>query len=160
MRCETEAEIIKVEQSVTIARPVEEVFSFVADFRNWPDMQPAPQASGTTSEGPMKKGERFLQIIELPGQRVDLVCEVIGYAPNESFSLQYTWEKLLLDVDFTFAPADEPGVTKLTGRGEGRMGGLARLLEPLVNQEINREVAFNLDNVKSQLESGNSGGHR
>lgn len=152
-RSEGETEIIQVEQSVEIKRPVEEVFDFVADFENWPDMHPSLRDGGESS-GPVKEGETFLQTLDVPGQKVELLCEVVGYEPNEQLSLKYTWSNLRLDVSFLFEAAD--GHTTLTGKGEGRMSGFFRLLEPWVNEEINREVATNLDNLKKRLESRNS----
>jgi hypothetical protein len=65
--------------------------------------------------------------------------------------LEYSWDQLLLWIDFVFEPLD--GGTKLTSRGEGRIGGLLALFEAPVNSEIEAQLRTTLGNLKSHLES-------
>ena len=134
-----------------IHRPVEEVFAFLGDIENWARLHPALRESDQTPRGPVEVGSAFRQTLEIPGQRIELLCEVTEYEPNERLSFEYAWDQLSLGVSFVFEPLD--GSTRLTARGEGRMGGLSALLEPLVNGEINAQLKTNLDNLKRHLES-------
>lgn len=96
-----------------IERPLEEVFSFVADLDNW-----ARPASGErTYHTPVEVGDKFRQDLATQGQRLDLLGEVVGYEPNESLSFEYAWDGSSLELRFIFEPFGSG--TKLTGKGEG-----------------------------------------
>lgn len=132
-----------------IQRPPEEVFAFVSDSKNWPQLRPAYQEGEQPPRGPMRVGDRFIQDLQVPGQRIELPCEVTGYEPNERLSLGYSWNSLALELDFIVEPTG--GGTKLTGRGEGHASGFFALMEPLIGLEVNREVRTGLENFKSLL---------
>lgn len=135
-----------------IHRPVGEVFAFLSHVENWTRLQPALRESeGGTSRGPMKVGDTFRQVLDISGQRIELLCKVIEVEQNERISLQYSWDQLSLDVGFVFEPLDDS--TRLNARGEGRMSGFLALFEPLVNDEIDAQLKARLDDLKSYLES-------
>jgi hypothetical protein len=58
-------EIIEIEESVVIHRPVREVFAFLADIENWTKLQLALRESEKTSPGPVRVGDTFLQTLDL-----------------------------------------------------------------------------------------------
>jgi hypothetical protein len=62
----------------------------------------------------------------------------------------------LLWIDFVFEPLDS--VTKLTPKGEGRIGGLLSLFKVPVNSEITAQLRSILNILKSVLESRATGG--
>ena len=138
-----------------IRRPVREVFAFLADIENWAKLQLALRESERASPGPVKVGDTFLQTLEIPGQRIELLCRVTRLEKDERVSLEYSWDQLLLWIEFIFEPLD--GGTKLTSRGEGRIGGLLALFEAPVNSEIEAQLKTTLDNLKSHLESPSHG---
>jgi len=148
--------IIEIEESVVIHRPVREVFAFLADIENWAKLQLALRESEKTSPGPVKVGDTFLQTLEIPGQLIELLCRVTALEKDERVSLEYSWDQLLLWIDFVFEPLD--GGTKLTSRGEGRIGGLLALFEGPVNSEIEAQLRTTLGNLKNHLESQATGG--
>lgn len=142
--------VVRVEQSVVISRPPEEVFAFLADFGNWPRWLPAFRDGGEHLNGPPGVGDSFRQVIEIRSQPVRLSGTVIGYEPNDRLSLRYAWKDLLFDVNFVLKPTD--GGTRVTGTGGGRLDGFLALFEPLVEREANREVRANLENLRRVLE--------
>ncbi len=144
-------EIIKVEQSVVIERPLKEVFGFLADLRNWSLWQPDLRVSEQISGGSMEAGATFQQALDIKGRRVDLLCEVTGNEPNEKLSFACDREDVSLALDFTLEPVGDR--TRLTVRGEGRLSGFYSLLEPLVDREANEQVNTNLHNLKDFLEA-------
>jgi hypothetical protein len=99
----------------------------------------------------MEIGDTFRQAIEIPGQRIELLGEVTEYEKDDRLSFEYDWDQLSLGISFIFEPFD--GGTRLIARGEGRMGGLFTLFEPLVNSEINAQLKTNLNDLKNLLES-------
>ncbi len=140
-----------------IHRPIEEVFAFLADTENWTRLQPALRESEQeTSRGLMRVGDTFRQTLDVPGQRVELLCKVIEIEENGKLSFEYSWNQLLLDVHFVFKPSSDG--TRLTARGEGRINGLLALFEPVVNGEIDAQLKTNLDDLKILLESSQAPG--
>jgi hypothetical protein len=74
-----------------IHRPVGEVFAYLTHVENWALLQPALRESEReTSRGPMKVSDTFQQTLDIPGQRVELLCEVVGLEENERLSFEYT----------------------------------------------------------------------
>ena len=144
-------EIIKIEQRVKIHRPVEEVFAFLADVENWRRLQSVPGEIEPASRGPMKVGAPFRQTLEISGQRIELLCEVVELEENESLSFEYTWDQLFLWIGLVFESFD--GGTILATGGEGRLGGFMALFEPMVAGEVDAQLTTKLDDLKDLLES-------
>ncbi len=136
---------------MTINRLLKEVFAFMTVIENWVQVQPSLQEGGREDpRQPVEVGDTFRQTLEIPGQRIELLGKVTGYAPDESLSFEYTWDQLYLDVSFIFESLD--GGTLLTTRGSGHLGGFLALFETLVNGEINAQLKTNLEDLKSRLE--------
>ncbi len=134
-----------------VQRPLEEVFAFVANLENWAEWQPAFRKS-EPSRSPMQVGTRFRQALDVQGQRIEFLCEVTEYEPNEKLSFAYVSEGTSFTFDFVFEPIED-GSTRLTGKGEGHMSGFLGLFEPLVGHEVNKQVKANLEGLKVLLES-------
>jgi len=147
-----------VEESVTIARPVAEVFAFVADARNVPKWRPdvlevrgAPErvTVGTSFEeliafGGKKAWSMRVTALE-PGRRE--VIEAVsgpGVRPTQTFLFEPLGEGA--------AGAVGTSATRVTFRGEIRTLGGFRLLEPLLPTLIRRNWRRYLANLKRLLE--------
>jgi uncharacterized protein YndB with AHSA1/START domain len=145
-------EIIEKEQSVEIHRPVGEVFAFLTDVENWALLQPPLwESERETSHGPMKVGDTFRQTLDIPSQRVELLCEVVEVEENERLSFEYTWDQLFLWIGLVVKPFDSG--TRFTATGEGRVGGFLALFEPLAEKEVNAQLSTGLVDLKNLLES-------
>lgn len=81
---------------------------------------------------------------------MDLLCEVTGYEENRRLSLSYAHEGASFLIDFVFEPQN--GGTRLVAVGGGRVTGLYKLFEPVVEGEINARVGSSLTNLKDLLE--------
>ena len=135
-----------------IHRPVGEVSAFLTHVENWALLQPALwESERETSHGPMKVSDTFRQTLDIPGQRVDLLGEVVELEEDERLSFEYTWDQLFLWIGLVVKPIDSS--TRLTATGEGRMGGFLALFEPLVENEVNAQLSTGLFDLKNLLES-------
>ena len=72
--------MVKIQGSTVIARPVEDVFDFVADERNEPKYNPRMVRAEKTTPGPVAKGTRWSATIESRGRPLDMTMEVTDYA--------------------------------------------------------------------------------
>jgi uncharacterized membrane protein len=136
-----------IESSVSIRRPVEEVFRFYRDFRNLPSVlgdvvrvEPIdPVTSRWTIQGPL--GTRVRWTITVSEERPN---EVIRYG---TAGWHTSWE-------IQFSPGPEPGSTVVREVVRSPLGRLGRAALALVGKFPEQEVTANLNRLKQMLETG------
>ncbi len=75
------------ENTVTIERPVEEVFAFLADFENIPTWNYAIEETIKTSPGPVGEGATYRQTRAIPS-RSEEGFEVTAFEPMSRLEIQ------------------------------------------------------------------------
>ena len=136
---------IKVEETVEIGRPVEEVFAYVADPENLATW------SGVVLEVRKDGGDRFTLVQKFLGRRFESPCEVITSEPNRRYAFRSTGGPIPLTFTFTCEPSGAG--TRLTEVGEGEPGTFFTLVGPLFEKAAKRQVRHDLDTLKDLLES-------
>ena len=66
--------MIKIERTITIHRPVEEVFAYISDVQHSPEYISGQRAAHKTSTGPMGVGSTFATSGKFV--RRDTMCEI------------------------------------------------------------------------------------
>lgn len=143
--------MIKVETSVVIACPPEEVFAYISNFENNPQWQSGMQEASFTSEGPLDVGSTYTQVAQFLGRRVESTFEVIEYQPNRMVKASSTSGSFPI----TFTRIVEPaGIgTKVTAVVEGDASGFFKLAEPVLARMVQRSVGADYANLKHKLET-------
>ena len=141
----------KVEKSVVINRPVEEVFAFLSDVKNWLKWQSGMLEAEPSSEGPVGVGSTSRGVNQFLGRRLEWTSEITAYELNKKVEQRIKSGPMLIEQTVTFEPVE--GGTKLTLGGEGESGGLFKLAEPLVNRQMEKEMGENLSRLKDVLEA-------
>lgn len=140
----------KIEASVTIRRPVEEVFGFYRDFKNLPTFlgdvmaieRTGPATSRWTIEGPF--GIQAHWTIEVTEQRENkLIC----YETVTSPTTRTYWE-------ISFEPGPEAGETQVREVMKAPGGKLVRAALALIGKYPAQEVTANLHRFKQVMETG------
>ncbi len=139
-----------IEASVTIQRPVEEVFRFYRDFKNLPRFlgnvmdieQIGPATSRWAIQGPL--GIRANWTMQVTEERTN---EVIRYETATSPLLRTCWE-------IHFAPGSEAGETEVREVMKVPLGRLGRAALALLGKFPAEEVAANLRRLKQVMETG------
>jgi carbon monoxide dehydrogenase subunit G len=139
------------ENTVTIRRPVEEVFSFLADFENVPKWNYAIAETRKVSEGPVGVGSRYQQVRTIPKPATE-GFEVTAYEPESRLSIQGTLGPFQASLEYELAPAAEG--TQVTNAVELQAGGALKLVAPLAASRVRTTVAENLAVLKRLLETG------
>ena len=142
----------RMEASVVISRPVDEVFAYMTDVRNWPQWNSAMLEGEPTSEGPVGVGTTGRGVSQFLGRRVEWASEVTEYEPNRKVELKITMGPTSMEQSLTFEPVE--GATRFTLVGEGETGGFFKLAEPVVNRMSRRQMEGSLANLKDILEAG------
>jgi uncharacterized membrane protein len=135
------------EGSITIDRPVEQVFAFISDGMNNPkwrpsviDIQPVPGKPATFKQGLKGPG----------GRRIDGDYQITESKQNE-----------LIKFQVIAGPARPTGTYKLETVGKStrltfildfELKGLAKLMDPMIHASMRSEIDM-LSNLKAYLEN-------
>jgi hypothetical protein len=141
-----------VESTVTIARPVEEVFGFFLDFdKNAAQMDPSIKSVSRTPAGPTRSGTAFRFSQKIFGKMRDTITTFTSIEPNRKIEIAASFGPLRPRGAFTFAERNRG--TTVTVLVNPNPVGPFKLLAPLfarVAQKIWRERFVR---IKTALES-------
>ena len=141
----------RVEASVVIHRPVEEVFAFVSNLETHDQWASGSSGVVKTSDGPLGVGTTYQGMIHFLGQDIQWTSEVTRYQPHERVDFKYTAGPLRMVESMTFDAVG--GGTRITGVYEGETGGFFKLAEAVVVRMFQRQVEGDLANLKSVMEA-------
>jgi len=138
------------ENTVTIARPRDEVFAFLADFRNVPRWNYAIDETWQTSPGPTGVGATYSQTRSIPLKSQE-AFEVTVFEPPARVAIHGKIGPFLATLTYLLAPA--VGGTRLTNRVDLEPSqAVARLAAPIAVPRVRTAVAANLVALKQILE--------
>jgi carbon monoxide dehydrogenase subunit G len=130
--------------TLTIRRPIEEVFAFLADFENVPRWNHAIESTTKTSPGPVGVGSTYRQI-RLEPSRSEEGFGVTVFEPGSRLAIHAR-------VDYRLEPIE--GATRLINDVELQpSSAVSKLLAPFAGSKIKAAVAENLDALKRVLET-------
>jgi uncharacterized membrane protein len=139
-----------IEASVTIQRPVQEVFNFYRDFKNLPRflgdvmvIEPTgPATSRWTIQGPM--GIRLHWTVKVTGERAN---ELIRYETVTTPGRRTSWE-------IYFVSRPETGDTEVREVMKVPLGRLGLAALALIGKPPAKEISANLHRLKQVMETG------
>ena len=141
----------KLEQSVVINRPIEEVFAFVSDFEKSPQWMAELVEAKQTSAGSLGVGTTLSGVAQPLGRRAESTQEVTEYKPNRRFAIKSTSGPVASEDAYTFESV--AGGTKVTRVVEAELGGFFKLAEPLIVRMMGRQFETNFAHLKDLLEA-------
>jgi uncharacterized membrane protein len=144
-------EMARIEASVVINRPIEEVFAFVTDFENAPQWMSELVEGEQTSEAPVGVGTILRGVATPLGRRVESTQEVVEYEQNSKFAIKSTSGPVASEDRYTFESVD--GSTQITRVAEAEMSGFFRAAEPLALRMMRRQFETNFANLRDLLEA-------
>ena len=143
---------MRVEESVEINRPVEEVFSYVANPENLPEWSGLVLEVHKETQGQPEEGDRFTTIAKFLGRRFETPFERRAYEPNRRYTDRAAGGPIPHQ-DWTYTFEEVSGGTRITRAVEGEPGGFFRLAGPLLERAGRRQVRADLGNLKDLLEA-------
>lgn len=146
----------QIEQSVTINRPISEVFRFAADLNaNGQQWQPDILAHHQTDEklrvGVMITQSRSTRLL---GWRLDLNADIIGYQPNKLIEYKGVLGRFPVKGRLEFSGSG--GTTTVAERLDIRLGCLFAPFSPLMTMVMTGRTRRVLAKLKQALESRGS----
>jgi carbon monoxide dehydrogenase subunit G len=140
-----------IAQSVTVDRPVAEVWDFISNFENTTRWSRGVLEARQTSDGPLGVGSRLQTVVKAFGRRRTAHYLVTEFEPNRVFAFAVTSGPMTSRARYLVEPAGAG--TRLTASGEAAVRGLYRLLAPLLVRILKRHSRDDLANVKRILEA-------
>jgi uncharacterized protein YndB with AHSA1/START domain len=142
------------QNTVTIRRPVQDVFAFLAEFENLPKWNYAIVETEKTSPGPVGVGTTYRQLRSIP-TRSEEAFQVTAFEPTHHLEIRGEIGPFTATINYLLGPSDDG--TRLTNTvvlqpASGRL----RLLAPLAASRVKKAVAANLDTLKQLLEAEGS----
>ena len=135
--------------TITIARPAAEVFAFLADAEN--DKQWRSGVIEMTRTSGQGTGTTYRQIVAGPGgRRIDADVEITEFVPDQRITFRTTKGPVRPTGSYDLQSRD--GGTVVTFRLAATLGGIKKLMAPMVAKTMKSEVAA-LTELKRVLES-------
>jgi len=138
-------------QSVTVNRPVQEVWEFISNFENTSRWSRGVLEARQTSDGPLGTGSTLQTVVKVFGRRRTAHYLVTEYEPNHAFAFEVTSGPMTSRARYSVKPAGAG--TRLTASGEAEATGLYKLLAPILIRVLKRHSEDDLANVKRLLEA-------
>jgi uncharacterized membrane protein len=151
MHKEIEAAMVKIEHSLVIARPIEQVFVFLVNPSNNSLWQEGVIESRQISEGPVGVGTRGRDIREFFGRRIECDYEIVEYEPKERIRFKSISGLTQFDGSYTFQSVQQG--TRFTFTIEGNAGPWFSLATPLAARLAKKQVEADSNRLKKLLES-------
>lgn len=141
---------MRIEHTVDIHRPVDEVFAFVTDVDNLPRWQSGllevrKQADATGL------GARHVEVRSMLGKHVEQTLEVTAFEPGARLDLAVVEGPMQLTVRHTFSTVD--GGTRIAVVGEGDPGPLFALAGPFIGRTVKKHIQADFGRLKALLET-------
>ena len=138
------------DNSVTINKPVSDVFAFILDGEKNPLWRPAVADIQRVSGTPDGTGARFKQGLKGPGgRRMDGDYEIVEFQRDKLIKFQVIAGPARPTGSFRFEPVGD--TTRVTFSLDYQPRGLAWLMSPMIARTMQGEVAT-LANLKAYLE--------
>lgn len=146
----------RIEGEITIDRPVEVVFDYVADQTNEPLYNPSMVRAEKVTAGPIGNGTRFRSAMRSVGRTAEMLIECTGYDRPRLLTSTTTMRQADFSYALRFDPVEEG--TRMRWSGEVRPKGPFRLLGPLITWVGVRQEKRIWASLKERLESAPADG--
>lgn len=141
----------RIEGEITIERPVEAVFDYVADQTHEPRYNRSMVRAEKRTSGPVGKGTQFESAVRSGGRSVEMLIEITEYDRPRRLASNTTMRQADIDYVLTFVPV--PSGTRMSWSGEVRPKGAFRLLGPAVTRLGVRQERRVWTSLKRHLEA-------
>ena len=133
---------------ILIDRPAADVFPYLADVSRHASWM-GGSSSTAISEGDMRPGFRYRQRTD----EGEFELEITDFHPGRSFSARTVSGPMDWTGTFEVQPEGE-AASRVLSRGQIRLTGIKRLLEPFAGGEVRRSEARELARLKALVEAG------
>jgi uncharacterized protein YndB with AHSA1/START domain len=136
--------------TVEIPRPPAEVFPWLLDEDKVPRWTDDLERYERLDDGPLGRGSKVRQVLDVSGRRIDVELEVTAYDPPTGAVTRFSTNGI--EVVNAYALEAAGAGTRLTQSIEAKPSGFtARLLIPLVQPRLEEKVTQDLERLRVEL---------
>lgn len=144
--------MIEVSDRIRIDAPVEDVFAYMDQPENQPEITPSLTRSETIEELP-NGGKRVAYTYTMAGVDLEGRLEALEYEPERHVRWEMTGD-LEGEIEWEFEPEDGATVFSYVARYQIPIPVLDAVVEPFAERYNERELRTTLENLRSRLEHG------
>ncbi|MCX6078795.1 MAG: SRPBCC family protein [Chloroflexi bacterium] len=144
--------MIDFEIGTLIDRPVEAAFAFLSNPLNLPRWQSMLAEIKPVATGPVGVGSKFSTKGERLGRKIDGLLEITEFEPPVKFGYKGSAGPMQVHGLITLKPAGTGARVLLKAHAEP--GGMFKLAEGLLANQVKSQMEANLDRLKAVLEAG------
>ena len=141
----------RIEESIEIKCPVDQVFAYTTDAEAWPKWQSFIPEAEQTSQGSVNVGTMFKGVTRMMGRSMKWTAIATEFESNRRWGKKITSGSVVIAEHMTYNPVE--GGTIFTIVYDTKVGGLLKLLSPVMARSMHKETKTSLGNLKNVLES-------
>jgi uncharacterized membrane protein len=145
---------IKVEHSLVINLPPEEIFAYISDLENLVDWSSVVIAARKISPEVMQAGARVRGTIRFIGKWLDVSFEIVECKPGRYLTIKSIAGVAPCLFCYRFEPVEGGGTTVFLQTVIHLTGDVLGLSEPVVTSVVRRQIEHDLLTLKDMLEAG------
>ena len=146
---------MRIEQTLHVASPPEEVFDYLTNPSNLREWQTSKTRVEVLTDGPPRQGYRIREWTKPPGAKeFEQVVEFTDFDRPHRLHTHIVEGPQPIDGTWVFTPVG--GGTRVEFVVEGQLRGLMRIAEPIVRRMIARQFAQYHENLRRNVEAGPS----
>jgi uncharacterized membrane protein len=143
---------MKVEHSVFINLPVEEIFAYMSNLENLVDWSYVVISARKISSEEMLVGTTVRCTIRILGRWLDTTYEIIECVPSRYLTIKSITGVAPILICYRFEPMEDGGTNVSVEENIHFTGGFLGFAEPVVISVIHRQLAYDLLTLKDLLE--------
>ncbi len=141
----------KLQHTITIERPVDDVWDYVIDTRNDPVWQHHVVEVGRGADLPVEVGLEIDQVVSFLGRQMPVTLVVCEHEPRRRSAIEVT--RAPVPGRGSYDLAAENGGTRFTMNLETDAHGFFRLAEPVFKRIAERDMVTSCERLKDLLEA-------
>jgi len=141
----------RIEGTVIIKSPADKVFAYTTEAKSWPKWHGAIPEAEQTSKGQMGVGTTFRGKSRMMGQTSEWTAKMTEYEPHKRWGKVIDSGSLVVNDKLVCDPAE--GGTRLTMVYEVKVGGILKLLSPVIISSMRKQLKLDLASLKGILEA-------
>lgn len=140
----------RLEHSLTIKRPIGEVFEYTADMQNAPKWKSKLTEVRRISPGPLDVGAREVHIGQFLFWRLETTVEITSFKPNREIGFKTLSGPVSAEGKLIFEQVIDG--TRITLIADREVKGVLRFVKPMVARMAQNQLKQDLANLKNLLE--------
>jgi uncharacterized protein YndB with AHSA1/START domain len=142
--------VIRIELTIEIARPADEVFDALSDVARLPEWQQSCVSS--QADEPLAEGTRIRERRRVMGREIENELEVVAFDRPKRLALEARKGPVPFRVDHRLV--EDEGTTVVHVNAEAKPGTFMKLAEPMMARQAEGELRGDFERLKDLLEAG------